>query len=227
LLQRTAAALAVFRLWRNLTVDGLGERRFQRRSLSVTLVYDMKLPLHFLIPLVISTSSVGWNACAQQPGRVPPGTNSWQADQEASDALTKKLSVVPAFRDYLAKCSTAIVQKPVKWKGSPVGTYIVTRYKLHENGAVSGIELSGNTNTPAALSIVKNITSCSPFPAWPNGMRSAAGKPYLEMYLHCGFARPPENGGAWKAANNFVQATPVYPVLFFPGQVPGAPDDNR
>jgi hypothetical protein len=27
--------------------------------------------------------------------------------------------------------------------------------------------------------------------------------------------------------NNFVQATPVYAILFPKSQVPGAPDDNR
>ncbi len=29
------------------------------------------------------------------------------------------------------------------------------------------------------------------------------------------------------ALNNFVQATPVYAILFVLGQMPGAPDDNR
>ena len=152
----------------------------------------MKLPSHFLIPwLVISTWLISSQAYAQQSGRLPLGTNSWEADEEVSTELTKKLRAVSAFGDYQAKCTGAIVQKPVKWKGSPVGTFIVARFKLHENGIVSMIELSGSTNTPAAPSIIRNIRNCSPFPRWPEGMRSAAGKPYLEIYVHYGFSRPP------------------------------------
>jgi hypothetical protein len=30
-----------------------------------------------------------------------------------------------------------------------------------------------------------------------------------------------------KPANNFVQATPVFAILFVLSQVPGVPDDNR
>jgi hypothetical protein len=30
-----------------------------------------------------------------------------------------------------------------------------------------------------------------------------------------------------RSSNNFVQATPVFAILFFLSQVPGAPDDNR
>ena len=108
--------------------------------------------------------------------------------------MTKKLRAVPAFADYLAKCTTAIVQKLVKWKGSPVGTFIVARFKLHEDGIVSTIELSGNTNAPAAPSIRKNIKSCSPFPRWPDGMRSAAGNTYLEIYVHYGYSVPSAPG---------------------------------
>ena|SRR5579859_3708781 len=165
----------------------------------------MKLPTHFLIPwLVISVSLIGWQAYAQHDDRVPPATNSWQADEEASIEMTRKLMVVPAFGNYLAKCTGAIVQKPVKRRGSPVGAIIVARFKLHDNGIVSEIELSGSTNTKAAPSIVKNIKRCSPFPPWPDGMRSAAGKPYLEIYIHFGigiaYAIPscaePEKGAA-------------------------------
>ncbi len=41
MLQRTAATLAVFRLWRSFTVSGFGGRRSRRRSLSVTLAKFM------------------------------------------------------------------------------------------------------------------------------------------------------------------------------------------
>jgi hypothetical protein len=129
---------------------------------------------------------IGWQAHAQPDGGVPPGTNSWQADEDASMEMTKKLNAVPAFGNYLDKYTTAIVQKPVKRRGAPAGAVIVARFKLHESGIVSEIELSGSTNTPAAQSIVKNIKRCSPFPPWPDGMRSAVGKPYLEIYIHFG-----------------------------------------
>jgi hypothetical protein len=155
----------------------------------------MKSPPHFLIAcLVISACLIGSQVYAQQAARVPPGTNSWQVAEEASLELTKKLRVVPSFGDFLAKCTGVIVQKPVKWKGSPLGTFIVARFKLHEDGTVSAIELSGSSNTPAAPSIIKNIKSCSPFPRWPNGMRSAAVKQYLEIYVHYGLSRGPEPG---------------------------------
>ena len=159
------------------------------------LAHDMKSRSHFLTPwLVITACLIGSQGQAHEAGQVPPGTNSWQADEEASIEVTKKLRAVPAFGDYLAKCTGTIVQKPVKWKGSPEGTFIVARFKLHEDGIVSAIELSGSTNTPAAPSIIKNIKSCSPFRGWPAGMRSAVGKPYLEIYVHYGFGRPPDSG---------------------------------
>jgi hypothetical protein len=128
---------------------------------------------------------------------------------------TKKLNAVPAFGNYLDKCTRAIVQKPVKRRGVPAGAVIVARFKLHESGIVSEIEtateqgniltVSGSTNNPAARSVVKNIKRCSPFPPWPDGMRSAAGKPYLEIYIHvqigianaipnCGESEKPEPG---------------------------------
>jgi len=154
----------------------------------------MRLPSHFVIPwLVISTWLLGSQGCAQLRSGVQPGRDSWQTGEEASQATEKKLMAVPAFGDYLAKCTGAIVLKPVKWDGSPVGTFIVARFKLREDGIVSAIELSGSTNTPAAAGITKNIKSCSPFPRWPDGMRFAVDKPYLEIYVHYGYCHPPGN----------------------------------
>src|SRR5437899_4487816 len=104
----------------------------------------MKLPSHFLIPwLVISTCLIGSQGYAQQGGRAPPGTNPWPTDEEASIEITQKLRPATAFGAYLAKCTVAIVQKPLKWKGSPVGTFIFARFKLHEDRLVSATELSG------------------------------------------------------------------------------------
>jgi hypothetical protein len=73
----------------------------QQRS---TLAHHMKSPTYFLIPrLVISTCLIGSQGYAQQSGQMAPGTNSWQADEEAGIEMTKKLRVVPAFGDYLGQ----------------------------------------------------------------------------------------------------------------------------
>ena len=122
-------------------------------------------------------------------------TNVWAADEELSDQMTRKLRVVPAYGDYLAKCEAAILAKPINGKGSPRNTMIFARFKLHEEGTVKDIEISGNTNAPVAARVIKTIRSCSPFPKWPDGMRSVVGKPYLSIYLHFGFnVNPPDPG---------------------------------
>ena len=122
-------------------------------------------------------------------------TNAWAADEELSDQMTRKLRVVPEYGDYLAKCTDAILAKQVNDKGSPRNTVIFARFKLHEGGTVKDIEISGNTNAPVAARVIKTIRSCTPFPKWPDGMRSVVGKPYLRIYFHFGFkGNPPDPG---------------------------------
>jgi len=152
----------------------------------------MKLPSHFLTAcLVFGACFIVSSGYAQQPGRGSLGPNSWEADREASLAITRKLIAVPAFRDYLTKCDGRILAKNINPKGSRTLFTILARYKLNDNGTVSEVEISGDTNAPAAPFILKAIRECSPFPKWPKGMRSAIGKPFLESYIDYACVPPP------------------------------------
>jgi hypothetical protein len=156
----------------------------------------MKLPSHFLIPIVIaSTCSVTFLGFAQQRKQVVLPTNAWAADEELSDHMTRKLKAFPAYIDYLVKCQDAIIATPIKDKGSRRNTMIDARFMLGEDGTVKDIEISGATNAPVAPRVIKAIRSCSPFPKWPSGMLAVVGKPYLRMYMHFGFnMKPPDPG---------------------------------
>lgn len=105
--------------------------------------------------------------------------------------MTRRLIAVPAFGDYLTKCTGAILAKRINWKGCPVPCSILARFKLNENGTVSEVEVSGDTNAPVAPVIMKGIKKCSPFSEWPKRMRSVVGKSYLEMYINYGYLDPP------------------------------------
>jgi len=122
-------------------------------------------------------------------------TNAWAADEELSHQMTRKLRAFPAYIDYLVKCEDAILAKPINDKGSQRNTVIFARFKLHQDGTVKDIEVSGDTNAPVAARVIKTIRSCSPFPRWPDGMLSVVGKPYLRVYIHFGFnMKPPDPG---------------------------------
>ena len=152
----------------------------------------MKLPSHFLTAcLVFGACLIVCGGYAQQPGRSSPGADSWEADRQASLAIRKKLVAVPEFKDYLTKCSRRILAKNINPKGSRTLFAILARFKLNDNGTISEVEISGDTNAPSAPFILKAIRECSPFPKWPKRMRSAVGKPFLEIYIDYGCVPPP------------------------------------
>jgi len=93
---------------------------------------------------------------------------------------------VPECRDYDAKLISDIANK---WFGlldtnrfhHPDNGTIVARFKLHQDGNVSDIKISGNTNALVAPFCIQAIKDCSPFPKWPDKMRSIVGQDYREI----------------------------------------------
>jgi lipoprotein NlpI len=64
---------------------------------------------------------------------------------------------------------------------SPDDGNIVATFKLHRDGSVSDIEISGNSNSPIAPFCVQAIMDCSPFPKWPDKMHPVAGQDYRKI----------------------------------------------
>ncbi|HEX3855854.1 MAG TPA: hypothetical protein VHY30_00990 [Verrucomicrobiae bacterium] len=104
-----------------------------------------------------------------------------------------KLVKIPKCRAYLDKYTSAISAKfsDSDTKSSPHDTIITAKFNLHQNGDVSDITVSGNTNSPAASICIKAIRECSPFPKWPDKMRLIVGKDYLEIHYSFGFNMTP------------------------------------
>jgi hypothetical protein len=60
---------------------------------------------------------------------------------------------------------------------------IVARFKLHSDGSVSDITLSGSTNLIAAQTCIQAINKCAPFPTWPATMRSFVGQDCRDIHF--------------------------------------------
>jgi hypothetical protein len=70
---------------------------------------------------------------------------------------------------------------------------IVARFKLHQDGTVSDIKTSGNTNALAAPLCIQAIQDCSPFPKWPDKMRSIVGQDYRDIDFTFYLNQKPQN----------------------------------
>jgi hypothetical protein len=119
------------------------------------------------------------------------------ADELSRREIMARLQKIPECRAYNEKFVSAISAKTsaLDASSSPHDTMILATVKFHQDGNVSDITISGNTNAPIAQLCIKAIKDCSPFPKWPDKMRSIAGKEYLEIHFNFGFnmTGPSEN----------------------------------
>jgi hypothetical protein len=150
----------------------------------------MRSRLFLLIALSVICGHFAFCGAAQQSEPVP-GLSAWESDEQESGHLQRDLMAVPEFRDYLTNYSAPMLAKRVDWKDCPAEFYILARFKLHENGTVSSIELFGCTNSPAARVVVKAIRGRPRFSKWPKGMRGAVGRSYIEMFTRYGSVTMP------------------------------------
>jgi outer membrane biosynthesis protein TonB len=58
---------------------------------------------------------------------------------------------------------------------------VIVKFRLHDDGRVSDIELAGKTNSIFAPVCVEAVKNCSPFAKWSNDMRFMVGTNYREI----------------------------------------------
>ena len=58
---------------------------------------------------------------------------------------------------------------------------VVAKFILHEDGSVTDIKISGDTNALVAPFCIQAIKDCSPFPKWPDAMCSIVKTNYREI----------------------------------------------
>jgi hypothetical protein len=119
--------------------------------------------------------------------------NSQHDDELSARKILDRLQTVPECRAYTEKFMTTISQGVRAYDATkvPHDTMIVARFKLHQDGSVSDIVISGNTNAPVAPLCIRAIKDSSPFPKWPSKMRPIVGREYLEIYYRFGFNMTP------------------------------------
>jgi lipoprotein NlpI len=74
---------------------------------------------------------------------------------------------------------------------SPEAGNIVAKFRLHQDGTVTDIKVSGNTNPRANWICEQAIIECSPFPKWSDKMRSSVGQDYRDITYKFYIGRPP------------------------------------
>jgi hypothetical protein len=148
---------------------------------------------HLSTALVIAFCLLAISGMTQQTNRPNSRNDAVSVDEKSRRETMAKLETIPECRDYLGKYNTAISAKCSNFdtKSSPHDTMIQVRFILHQDGSVSDIVISGDTSAPVAPMCIKAIKDCSPFPKWPDKMRSIVGKDYLEIHYHFGFNMTP------------------------------------
>lgn len=93
--------------------------------------------------------------------------------------------------DYLEQVSSNFFKITCDGSSSPADTMIKVKFTLHQNGSISDVTISGNTNVPAASCLVQVVKNWPPFQKWPDKMSSIVGKDTWEMSCNFGFNMTP------------------------------------
>ena len=111
------------------------------------------------------------------------------SDEALAGKINLDLEAIPDCRSYMHMLFAKIQDRVsnLDAASSPHDTMIDARYILHQDGAISDVTISGNTNAPIGPSLVQAIRSCSPFLKWPDNMRSIVGEDHFVVYCHYGF----------------------------------------
>jgi hypothetical protein len=118
-----------------------------------------------------------------------------QQDELSARKMMDKLNKVPECRTYLKRAMEPIQMPAYDARSLPHDFVVVVGFKLHEDGSVSDLAATQNTNSPVASLCIRAIKNRSPFPKWPSQMRSVVGHDYFEIYYRFGWnmTPPPSN----------------------------------
>jgi hypothetical protein len=160
---------------------------------------DMKFPCLIVILSVTFICGCESRSNQQIPVTVLPSNAMQQINQQLADdkwserEMMLRLHQAPECRNYMDKVASAISAKcsALNAISSPHDTMIDAQFKLHEDGSVGDVTISGNTNTAVAQLCIQAIKDCSPFPKWPDKMCSIVGREYFVMYYQLGFDMTP------------------------------------
>ena len=148
-----------------------------------------------LVAVICFVSYLGTHAQESVTNKVPPadqaGTNHVR---ELTNSKPKHLSEVRASGEtanhaYEQQLVDVVLAKWKELQREPRFYYslepkeITATFRLHPDGSVSDINLSGDTNSVADLLCWRSINDCAPFPKWPEKMHPNAGKDYREVKL--------------------------------------------
>jgi tetratricopeptide (TPR) repeat protein len=124
--------------------------------------------------------------------------NQTETNQTRPRTLKQALaSVQTGWQDYDGKLKSKVFDKWHSLLATRVLDYsdtgiIVVKFILHQDGSVSDVEISGNSNSRAAPLCEQAITDCSPFPKWPDEMRSITGTDRREIKFTFSVGLPPQ-----------------------------------
>jgi hypothetical protein len=115
------------------------------------------------------------------------------AEERTHREMWIKLYEIQECNDYLEQISSRISKtiSACDSSSSPSDTIINAKFLLHQDGSISDITISGNTNAPIAQCVMQAIKSSSSSQKWPDKMRSIVGKDVLEWGHLFGFNMTP------------------------------------
>jgi hypothetical protein len=190
------------------------EKCCQRKSTSLKSPSGGKMGLFYLLS---TSSSLVVLGCASQSNRQIPVTvlpshltntnqsttqsqlltGDFFADELAAKQISASLWAVPECREYMDIVYKRIGARSTDCDSisSPHDTMITAKFDLHQDGTISDVAITRNTNAPVAPCMVQAIKNCSPFPRWSEKMRSIVGQDYFIIYYPFGFnVTPPPPG---------------------------------
>jgi hypothetical protein len=150
----------------------------------------MKLKLcHARILVVVTGLISGFVSSAQQADQASKIHQSPSADELAARKLMDRLDADPDCHPYVRTSMEKIGKKAMEYDPKTIthDTHVYVRFRIHQDGTVSDVSLSGATNSLVAPLCKRRIEGCSPFPKWPKKMASIIGKDYWEIFYDFGF----------------------------------------
>jgi hypothetical protein len=159
------------------------------------------MKLSSLIPILSAISICGCQSSKQEPVMVlfpypdEATQNSFYSDKLAALQTNVHLEENPECRNYIHDILNDIsTETPVfdhAFNSVPHDTSFDVRIELHQDGSIGNIAIYGYTNPVVTMPYIKAIKDCSPFPKWPDKMRSVVKGEYWVMYITCDLKMTP------------------------------------
>jgi hypothetical protein len=134
---------------------------------------------------------------AQKTNQPPIQKNLWPADRRSALEVMHKLDASPDCRNYYRFALSEIFSNCSVCDKipSPRDTKILARFKLHQDGRISDVTISGDTNALVAPCCIKALKECPPLPKWPEKMRAIVGDDNFIIYIDFGYNMTPPGPG--------------------------------